>query len=335
MGRFAARRLFQAVPILIGLSVLMFAWVRALPGGPEQALVPQDASAAEVEQVRESLGLNRPIWMQYLAYLGQVIRFDFGTSLMSRQPVRAEMLDRFPASIELGVSAMLFALLVGVPLGYLAAKHYGSALDHAFVTSSLIGITIPVFFMAYLLKFVFAVQLGWLPTTGRSSIRMATEHPTGFYVLDGIVTGNLMASWDAIQHLILPAIALGSIPLAVIVRITRAAVLDVMNEDYVRTAEAKGLLKRTVSIRHIMRNALIPLVTVAGLQLGLLMSGTVLTETVFAFSGVGSFVAGALFARDYPTIQGFVVVIALMYILVNLLVDITYALIDPRVRSAQ
>ncbi|MDN5796882.1 MAG: ABC transporter permease [Intrasporangium sp.] len=334
MGRVIARRLLQAIPILIGLSVLMFAWVRALPGGPAEALVRADASAAEVEAVRESLGLNRPIWIQYLAYLKQVVQFDFGTSLMSRQPVRAEMIDRFPASIELAVSAMIFALVIGVPLGYYAARRYGSALDHLFVASSLIGITIPVFFMAYLLKFVFAVQLGWLPTTGRSNARVESDHPTGFYVLDGLLTGNLGASWDAIQHLILPAIALGTIPLAIIVRMTRATVLDVMNEDYVRTAEAKGLTKFRISSRHVMRNALIPLVTIVGLQLGLLMSGTVLTETVFSFPGVGSFVAGALFARDYPTIQGFVVVIAVMYIIVNLVVDIAYAYIDPRVRAS-
>lgn len=334
MGRVLTRRFLQAVPILVGLSVLMFAWVRALPGGPEEALVRSDASAAEVEALRESLGLNRPIWIQYLAYLKQVVQFDFGTSLMSRQPVRAEMLDRFPASIELGVSAMIFALVVGVPLGYYAARRYGSALDHLFVTSSLVGITIPVFFMGYLLKFVFAVQLGWLPTTGRANARVESDHPTGFYILDGVLTGNLAASWDAIQHLILPAVALGTIPLAVIVRMTRAAVLDVMNEDYVRTAEAKGLTKLRISSRHVMRNALIPLVTIVGLQLGLLMSGTVLTETVFSFPGVGSFVAGALFARDYPTIQGFVVVIAVMYIIVNLAVDIAYAYIDPRVRAS-
>jgi peptide/nickel transport system permease protein len=333
MGRFVARRLLQAIPILIGLSVMMFMWVRALPGGPAEALVRSDASAAEVAALRESLGLNRPIWEQYLAYLKEVVQFDFGTSLMSRQPVRSEMIDRFPASIELGVSAMLFALIIGIPLGYLAAKRYGTTRDHLFVTSSLVGITIPVFFMAYLLKFLFAVQLGWLPTTGRSNARIESEHPTGFYVLDGLLTGNLGASWDAVQHLILPAIALGTIPLAVIVRITRASVLDVMNEDYVRTAEAKGLYKRTISRRHVLRNALVPLVTIVGLQLGMLMSGTVLTETVFSFAGVGSFVADALFARDYPTIQGFVVVIALMYLLVNLLVDIAYAYIDPRVRA--
>lgn len=333
MARFVARRLLQSIPILVGLSVMLFLWVRALPGGPEQALVRADASASDVAAVRESLGLNRPIWAQYFSYVKQVAHFDFGTSLMSRQPVRAEMIDRFPASIELGASAMVFALVVGIPLGYWAARRYGSLLDHLFVTSSLVGITIPVFFMAYLLKFVFAVQLGWLPTTGRSNARVDSAHPTGFYVLDGIITGNMPATWDAVQHLILPAIALGTIPLAVIVRITRASVLEVMNEDYVRTAEAKGLTKRMVSSRHIMRNAMVPLVTIVGLQLGLLMSGTVLTETVFSFAGVGSFVAGAVFARDYPTIQGFVVVIAVMYLIVNLIVDIAYAYIDPRVRT--
>lgn len=332
MTRFIIRRLAQLVPILLGLSVLLFVWVRALPGGPAEALVRDDATAEDVAAMETALGLDRPVHIQYLSFLARAVRLDFGNSLQTNQPVMQEMIDRFPASIELSIMAMIFAIGVGVPLGYFAARKYGSGLDHVSVVGSLVGMTIPVFFLAYLLKFVFAVQLGWLPTAGRSDTRATTEHPTGFYVLDGLVTGNLGASWDAIMHLILPALALGTIPLAMITRITRASVLDVVNEDYVRTAESKGLLPRTIRTRHVMRNALVPLVTIIGLQLGLLMSGTVLTETVFSFSGVGKFVADAVFTRDYPTIQGFVLVIAVLYVVVNLIVDISYGLIDPRVR---
>lgn len=332
MTRFVIRRLAQLIPILLGLSVLLFVWVRALPGGPAQALVQDDATAADVAAMETALGLDKPVLVQYMSFLGRAVRLDFGNSLQTNQPVMREILERFPASIELSVMAMIFAIGVGVPLGYYAARRYNSAMDHISVVGSLIGMTIPVFFLAYLLKFVFAVQLGWLPTAGRANARISTEHPTGFYVIDGLVTGNLGAAWDAIAHLILPALALGTIPLAMITRITRASVLDVLNEDYVRTAEAKGLLAGTIRSRHIMRNALVPLVTIIGLQLGLLMSGTVLTETVFSFSGVGKFVADAVFTRDYPTIQGFVLVIAVLYVVVNLIVDISYGLIDPRVR---
>lgn len=332
MTRFVIRRLAQLIPILLGLSVLLFVWVRALPGGPAQALVQDDATAEDVAAMETALGLDKPVYVQYLSFLGRALRLDFGNSLQTNQPVMQEILGRFPASIELSVMAMIFAIGIGIPLGYYAARRYNSSMDHISVVGSLVGMTIPVFFLAYLLKFVFAVQLGWLPTAGRSNARVDVDHPTGFYVLDGLVTGNPGAAWDAMAHLILPAVALGTIPLAMITRITRASVLDVLNEDYVRTAEAKGLLTRTIRMRHIMRNALVPLVTIIGLQLGLLMSGTVLTETVFSFSGVGKFVADAVFTRDYPTIQGFVLVIAVLYVVVNLIVDISYGLIDPRVR---
>lgn len=332
MLRFIVRRLALLVPILLGLSVLLFAWVRALPGGPAQALLGERATPEAVAAIESQLGLDRPLWEQYLQFLGRAVRLDFGASLQTGQPVVDEMLRRFPATIELAVAALLIAVSVGIPLGYLAARRYGSWVDNLVVSGSLLGVTIPIFFLAYILKYVFAVELGWLPTAGRADPRARTDHPTGFYVLDGLVTGNLDASWDAIQHLILPALALASIPLAVIVRITRASVLNVVNEDYVRTAEAKGLLPGTITRRHVLKNAMLPVTTVIGLQLGVLLAGAVLTETVFAFAGVGKFMADGIVQRDFPTIQGFILVIAVIYVVVNMIVDLAYGLLDPRVR---
>ncbi len=333
MLRFVVRRLLLLVPILIGLSVLLFAWVRALPGGPAIALLGERATPEAVERVNRLYGLDRPVHEQYFAYMGRVLQLDFGASSRTNQPVLDELFRTFPATVELAFFALVFALVAGIPLGYYAARRHGTWLDQSTITASLLGVTIPVFFLGYLLKYVFAVKLGWLPGQGRQEARLlGAEHPTGFYVLDGLLTGNLTAAWDALKHLLLPAIALGTIPLAIIARITRASVLDVVHEDYVRTAEAKGLLARTVTRRHILRNALLPVVTVTGLQVGLLLSGAVLTERVFAFPGVGSFLYEAISHRDYSVIQGFILVIAVLIVLVNLLVDIAYGVIDPRVR---
>jgi peptide/nickel transport system permease protein len=243
-----------------------------------------------------------------------------------------EFKQRFPATVELAVAAMLFSVLLGIPLGFIAAKRYGGVLDHASLVASLIGISIPVFFLAIILKYVFAVKLGWLPSVGRISVLIDLEHPTNFYVLDAIIAGNFEALWDVIKHLILPAIALGSIPLAIIARITRAAVLDVQNEDYVRTARAKGVAPATVDRRHILRNALLPISTIIGLQAGLLLSGAVLTETVFAFPGIGTWLVDAIKASNHPVLQGGILFVAIVFVLVNLLVDLSYALINPRIR---
>lgn len=333
MLRLIVRRLLLLVPTLFGLSVALFFWVRALPGSPAQALLGDRATPERVAFINKQLGLDQPIWEQYLRFLGRFIRLDFGTSVQTQQPVVDEIIRRFPATIELGFVGLLFAVSLGIPLGYFAARRHGTWLDQASITGSLIGITIPVFFLGYLLKYVFAVELGWLPDSGRQDpFMLDLEYPTGFYVLDGLVTGNFPAMWDAVKHLILPGIALGTIPLAIITRITRAAVLDVVHEDYVRTAEAKGLTRKVITRRHVLRNALLPVTTVIGLQFGLLMGGAVLTETVFAFSGVGQFVANAIPTRDYPAIQAFVLVIAVVFTLVNLAVDVSYGLIDPRVR---
>ncbi len=332
MLKFVVRRLLLLVPILLGLSILVFLFVRSLPGGPETALLGERATPERIAQVREAYGLNRPLHEQYFSYMGKAVRLDFGNSITTQQPVREEIARKFPATVELSIAAMLFAVAVGIPLGYVAARRYGSWLDNLSTAGSLLGIAIPVFALGFLLKYVFAVKLGWLPGIGRQDVTMTAPHPTGFYVLDGFITGNLAAAWDAIKHLILPAVALGTIPLAFIARITRAAVLEVSNEDYVRTAEAKGLTKPVISRRHVLRNAMLPVATVIGLQTGLLLSGAVLTETVFAFGGMGQFMADAVFKRDFPVLQGGILFLAVIFVLVNLVVDLTYGVLDPRVR---
>jgi peptide/nickel transport system permease protein len=330
--RFVVRRLALMVPVLLGLSVLLFLWLRALPGDPARALLGQRATEAGIERLNRLYGFDRPLHEQYLTWMGRLLQGDFGSSSRTGQPVLQSFLDRFPATVELTVAALLFAVVLGIPLGYYAARHHGGAIDTLFVAGSLLGVTIPVFFLAYLLKLVFAVQLGWFPTTGRQDPRIDATHVTNFYVLDGLLTREWDAAWDALVHLVLPGLALGTIPLAIVVRITRASVLDVLNEDYVRTAHAKGLAPSTIRGRHVLRNALLPVVTTVGLYTGLLLSGAVLTETVFAFNGIGQYLFDAIAQLDYAVLQGFILFIALMYALINLAVDVSYGLIDPRVR---
>jgi peptide/nickel transport system permease protein len=332
MLKFVVRRLLLLVPILVGLSILVFVWVRALPGGPEAALLGERATPARVAQVRHDFGLDKPVYEQYLRYVGQVAQGDFGQSIKTTRPVLGDIRTKFPATIELAVAALVFAVLFGIPLGFLAARRYQSWVDNTSLVGSLLGISVPVFFLAYLLKYLFAVKLHWLPSTGRLDAVREVSHPTGFYVLDAIVTGDAAALRDALRHLILPAIALGTIPLAIVTRITRASVLEVTNEDYVRTAEAKGLKRRTVDGRHILRNAMLPVATVVGLQTGLLLSGAVLTEIVFAWPGMGSWLYEATFNRDFPVLEGGILFLAVVFVLVNLLVDISYGLLDPRIR---
>jgi peptide/nickel transport system permease protein len=332
MLRFAVRRLLLLVPILLGLSVLVFVWIRALPGGPAQALLGERATPETIAQIERQYGLDEPVHVQYWKYVQRTAKFDLGTSVASRRPVTAELSERFPATIELSLAAMIFSVVFGIPLGFIAAKRYGTWLDHTSLVASLIGISIPIFFLAILLKYLFAVKLGLLPTVGRISVLIDIDHPTKFYVVDALLAGDLDALWDVLKHLILPAVALGSIPLAIIARITRAAVLDVQNEDYVRVARAKGLDPREVDVHHVLRNALLPIMTIIGLQAGLLLSGAVLTETVFAWPGMGTWLVGAIRNRDFAVLQGGILFVALVFVLVNLVVDLAYALVNPRIR---
>ena len=334
MLRFVLRRLAMLVPVLVGLSILLFAWVRALPGDPARSLLGERATPEGIDRINAAYGFDKPLLEQYLTYVKTLLQGDFGSSIQTGRPVIESFTERFPATLELGFVALFLAVAVGVPLGYLAARHQGRFLDTAVVSGSLLGVVTPVFFLAILLKLVFADTLHWLPTALRQDPRIDTTEVTNFAILDGILTREWDASWDAVTHLILPALALGTIPLAIIVRITRASVAEVLHEDYVRTAEAKGLSSRVISRRHVLRNALLPVVTTIGLQAGLLFSGAVLTETVFAFNGIGQYLFEAIGQRDYPVLQGFIIFIAIVYSLINLLVDLAYGWIDPRVRNA-
>ncbi|MDX6517404.1 MAG: peptide/nickel transport system permease protein [Gaiellaceae bacterium] len=335
MLRYLVRRLLLLVPILLGVSILIFFWIRALPGGPAQALLGERQTPALVKAYNHQYGLDRPLPVQYWSYFKTtMIDRDLGVSVATHRRVTTEIRTRFPATVELALAAILFSTLVGIPLGFFAAKRYGGFFDHASLFFSLIGISIPIFFLAIILKYIFAVRLAWLPSVGRVDVLKSFDlkHPTGFYTLDAVLTRDWSTLADVLKHLILPAVALGSIPLAIVARITRAAVLDVQNEDYVRTARAKGLSPFIVDERHIFRNALLPVTTIIGLQVGLLLSGAVLTETVFAYPGMGSWLAEAIFTRDYPVLQGGILFLATVFVLVNLVVDISYAIINPRIR---
>jgi peptide/nickel transport system permease protein len=332
MLRFVVRRLLLLVPILLGLSLLVFGWIHALPGSPAESLLGEHATPQAVAQIRHQYGLDKSITTQYWDYLQTLLHGNLGASIATQRTVTYEIGHRFPATVELALSAMLFSILVGIPIGFLAAKRYGSVFDHLSLVGSLIGISIPIFFLGLILKWIFAVKLGWLPSAGRESFLAERRHPTNFYILDAIVERDPGALWDTIRHLILPGIALGSIPLAIVARITRASVLDVQNEDYVRTARAKGLAPIVVDGRHVLRNALLPVTTIIGLQTGLLLSGAVLTETIFAYPGIGSWLKDAIFNRDYPVLQGGVLFVAVVFVVVNLVVDLSYALINPRIR---
>lgn len=334
MLRLTLRRLAQMVPVLAGLSILLFVWVRALPGDPARALLGERATEDSLRRVTEAYGFDEPLVQQYLTYLKSLLQGDFLNSIQTGQPVLDSFTSRFPATIELALAALLFAVALGIPLGYLAARQQGRFLDTFVVSGSLLGVTTPVFFLAILLKLVFADWLGWFPTGLRQDPRLESTDVTGFAVLDGLLTQEWDASWDAIMHLVLPAVALGTIPLAIIVRITRASVAEVMQEDYVRTAESKGLASSVISRRHILRNAMLPVATTIGLQTGLLFSGAVLTETVFSFNGIGSYLFRAISQRDYPVLQGYIIFIAIIYSLINLAVDLLYGVIDPRLRVA-
>jgi peptide/nickel transport system permease protein len=338
--RFVVRRILLMIPVLLGLIVLLFVWVRALPGDPARALLGEKATPESIASVNAQYGFDQPLIQQFLIYASQLLQGNFGNSPRTGEPVLETFVERFPATLELAIAALVFAVVVGIPLGYWAAKRAGGWLDTFAVGTSLAGVVIPVFVLAYMLKLVFAVglpgalgALAVLPSSGRQDARIDATHITNFYVLDGLLTREWDASWDAIVHLILPAIALGSIPLAIIVRMTRASVVDVLNEDYVRTANAKGLSQGVITRRHVLRNALLPVITVIGLQTGALLAGAVLTESVFAINGIGSYLFAAISSLDFAVLQGFILFIAVIYAVVNLLVDLAYGVIDPRLRT--
>lgn len=329
---YVIKRLFISIPTLIGVSLLVFFMIHLIPGDPAQLMLYPKGTPEEVEALRQEMGLNQPVLMQYLDWIVHAMQFDFGNSVFNGETVISEIGNRFPATIELTLGALFIAIVLGMPLGILAARKKNSIIDYLCITVSLAGVSIPVFWLGLMMIFFFSATLGILPVSGRLSMGYSITEITGFYLFDAIITGNLAAAWDAIKHLILPAFALATVPLALVVRITRSSMLDVLSEDYMKTAKAKGIPGRLIIYKHALRNALIPVITVLGIQVGSLLGGAILTETVFSWPGIGTLVVSSINERDYPIIQGVVFVIAIIMILVNLIVDIVYAYIDPRIR---
>jgi peptide/nickel transport system permease protein len=334
MLRYIARRLLSLLPVLLGITLLVFLFLHLIPGDPALVMVGERATPQQVEALRERLGLNEPLPVQYLKFLGGLLRFDLGNSIISGIPVAQEIRNRWPASFELAVASMLFAVMISVPAGIIAAVRKDKWADNAAMSVSLIGVSMPVYWLGLLLIYLFAVFLGWLPPSGRIGVDQgfAFQPITGFFVLDAILQLNFVALGDVLSHLVLPAIALGTIPLAIIARITRSAMLEVLSQDYIRTARAKGLVERWVILKHALKNALLPVITIIGLQFGTLLSGAILTETSFSWPGIGSWIYQGILARDYPVVQGGVVFVSVTFVLVNLLVDLSYAFFDPRIQ---
>ena len=318
--------------MLLGVSVIVFFMVRAIPGDPAQILLGQQATQEQVQELRAEMGLDKPVLVQYWVFLKGALTGDLGDSIATGRPVVTELLARFPATLELTAFAMFIAILVGVPVGVISAVKQYSVLDKVTSVLALTGISMPIFWLAMILIVIFGVKLQLLPFPGRLSSGVTIQAYTGLVLVDSLLTGNFAAFWDGLKHLILPALALGTIPMAVVMRMTRSSMLEVMNEDYVRTARAKGVVPWRVIFKHALRNAMLPTVTVIGLQVGLLMGGAIITETIFSWPGVGQIAYESISRRDYAMIQGVVLYGALLFVLVNLLVDVLYAVLDPRVR---
>jgi peptide/nickel transport system permease protein len=322
----------QIIPVLLGVSIVVFFMVRAIPGDPAQIMLGQQATQEQVQQVRESMGLDKPIFVQYGLFLKDAIRGDLGDSTVTGRPVTTELMVRLPATFELVAFAMLIAILVGVPVGVISAVRPYSLLDKTTSVLALTGISMPIFWLAMILVVIFGVNLELLPFPGRLDPTTGISAITGLVLVDSLLTLNFAGFWDGLLHLIMPALALGTIPMAVIMRMTRSSMLEVMHEDYVRTARAKGVVPWRVVSKHALRNAMLPTITVIGLQVGLLMGGAIITETIFSWPGIGLYAYNSISTRDYASIQGVVLYGALLFVLVNLIVDVLYAILDPRVR---
>ena len=310
----------------------MFFMVRAIPGDPAQIMLGQQATQEQVQQLRENMGLDKPIFIQYGLFLKDALRGDLGNSIVTGRPVTTELLTRVPATFELVAFAMLIAILVGIPVGVISAVRQYSLLDKTTSVLALTGISMPIFWLALVLVVIFGVNLELLPFPGRLDPTTGITAITGLVLVDSLLTLNFAGFWDGLLHLIMPALALATIPMAVIMRMTRSSMLEVMNEDYVRTARAKGVVPWRVVFKHALRNAMLPTITVIGLQTGLLMGGAIITETIFSWPGIGLYAYNSISSRDYASIQGVVLYAALLFVLINLLVDILYAILDPRVR---
>lgn len=354
---YALRRLLVSIPVLFGILVVTFVMARMIPGEPCKAMLGEKASADTCAAFAERFGLNEPIYTQFFIYMGNVLQGDFGQSIRFSRPVTQIMIERFPLTIELALGALVLATILGVTLGVISARKHNSFTDVATMIGANIGISMPVFWLGLMLAYVFGLLLRgtpfWLPPSGRLSAGMVSipfydvwgwqlvadttwakflEFLSNHYIMNAFITGNWEFFWDAVRHMILPVIALATIPMAVIARMTRSSLLDVLGRDYIRTARAKGLMETSVVRKHALGNAMLPVVTILGLQMGALLGGAVLTESVFGLAGVGRTLVEAIYARDYPVIQTVTVMIAVTYVIINLIVDLSYSYLDPRIR---
>ena len=357
MTQYTIRRLLLAIPVLLGILIVTFVIARMIPGDPCRAILGEKATVEVCERFNEEYGLNKPLYVQFGIYMNDILHGDFGDSIRFSRPVMLILMERLPMTIELGIIALILAILVGIPIGILAAIKRNSIWDVFVMIGANMGISMPVYWLGLMLAYFFALVLKdtpfWLPPSGRLTAGLAAtpfyemfgwaveketfnyyflEFFSNLYIFNSILTGNWEVMKDALKHLILPAIALSTIPLAMIARMTRSSMLEVLRQDYVRTARAKGLIERLVVLKHALRNALLPIVTIVGLEIGVIFSGAVLTETIFGLAGVGTAMYEAITARDFPIIQGFVIFIAAFYVFINLLVDLSYVFIDPRIR---
>ncbi|MEQ8468397.1 ABC transporter permease [Coleofasciculus sp. E1-EBD-02] len=334
MTHYIIKRLLNLLPVLLGITLLVFLFLHLIPGDPATVLLGERATPEQVEALREQLGLNQPLPLQYLTFIKNLLHLDFGTSIISGIPIIDEIKTRFPATFELSLAAMIVAVILGIPAGVLAAVYKNRPADNLTMIGSLLGVSMPVYWLGLLLIYLFAVTLNWFPPSGRISIEagLSFQPITGFYILDAIFKLDINLLQDVLAHLILPALTLGTIPLAILARITRSSLLEVLSQDYIRTARAKGIPEHWVILRHGLKNALLPVVTIIGLQFGTLLGGAILTETIFSWPGIGSWIYEGILARDYPVVQGGVVVVSIIFVLVNLVVDISYALVDPRIK---
>lgn len=334
MFLYVLKKLLGIIPTLIGITLLAFLLIRLIPGDPIEVMAGERHLDPAMHQLAlHRLGLDLPLYQQYGDYLEQLLHGDLGDSLVSREPVMDEFLAFFPATVELSLMALLFALAIGLPAGMLAGLKRGSVFDHGVMGGALAGYSMPIFWWGLILTLFFSVQLGWTPVSGRIDIEFDVPVRTGFLLIDTLLAHDTEAFRSALMHLILPTIALGTVPLAVIARMTRSAMIEVLKEDYIRTARAKGLSTTRIVLVHALRNALIPVITVIGLQVGSLLAGAVLTETIFSWPGIGKWLIDSIGQRDYPVVQAGILITACIIIVVNLLVDMLYGVVNPRVRG--
>lgn len=332
MKSYLIRRLLQLIPVLLGMSIVVFSIIHAIPGDPATVILGDQATPEAVADLKAEMGLDKPITTQYFSYIQGVATGDLGSSLRTKKPIAEEIWPYLTATIELMLVSMIIATVIGINAGILAAWRRASLFDYTAMLIALIGVSMPVFWLGLMEQWVFAEKLRWLPSTGRINAREPVETITGLLLLDTLIRGNFPGFWDALKHLILPGIALGTIPMAIIARITRSSMLEVLNADYVRTARAKGLSELKILYKHSLRNAFAPVLTIIGMLVGLLLGGAVLTETIFGWPGIGRYIYDAIGSRDYPVIQSGILIVSTIFVFVNLIVDLLYARLDPRIK---